>query len=159
MEQQQIQAQPIQTVKFICNDWKDLRVLYKRAMPKFYIDEFGRQVVAPPDPDEYIQFNNSVFETSDPEKINFLRNHGHYTGLTDKKVITEAPPADPYMEQLKGLMMTHGAKGILDAITTANPVANTVQAQQEQYEHHYNYYPQGYAVQSNAPSYVDTQVA
>ena len=119
-------------VTFICTKWPRLKIVYKRSNPQVVLNEQGQQVLLN-SPERYIEFKNSVFKTSDPQEINFIRNHSNFTGiredgLADKKVIFEREGADQNLMYLQRLIQTHGAGAVVERLNNPYPQQQSPQA-------------------------------
>ncbi len=135
-----------QKVKFICNKYKELTMVYKPEQSAQTFDSEGRQMFVKV-PGKNIKFSGSIYETTDAEEIEFIRNHPHFTGKEDKKVIVEALPPDPYQQAIFEAIKQHGYQAVAMAITgkqqtqelkpQQNPVAATLQHSQQQYQPNY----------------------
>lgn len=141
---QQAQQEP---VVFRCLRRPNMRMRYKVEPEQVVFDRAsGRQVLHAAKPEQYICFKNGVYKTNDPEEIEFIRKHSTFTGVGDKKVITEIPKADPYQQYANQMIQQMGYKGLVDAL-----YGQPQQGQQ------YNYSPT-YAQQQDPAGYTAQQV-
>lgn len=142
-----------QEARFFCKKYPDHKLLYKSDQHGYTIDQDGRQVVMNTQA-EFIEFKNHFFKTADPKKIEFLRNHGNFTGVGDIKLIAEVPPPDPNQQKLQQFMQQLGAGQLVNIVEsvmrsrgqsagaqTVDPVAATLAYQQQQLAQQQPYQP------------------
>jgi hypothetical protein len=146
---QQIQptvvSAPQQKVTFVCGRFPNLKMVLSTGEQRFVWME-GKQTVLT-EPDQWLDFKNGVFETSDPKIIEFIRGHSNFTGVSktggpDRQIIKELAPVDPnqikamrYLQQMGAAQIVQAVEkthGIQPGYQVQDPVMATVQAQQQQ---------------------------
>jgi len=134
-------------VRFVSPKYPKLEVEYRKPVQQMATGLNG-QIQTIESPGEYINFQNHVFETNDPDKINFIRNHPAFTGVNAVQSIFETPTPTAEDLQLQQLLQQYGSAQILSVLqnqmaaaaqqgvvyqqqpTTNDPLSHTVQQQQ-----------------------------
>lgn len=121
-----------ETVTFLCPKYHNYSVVYKPDTPIQYLHEDGKHYTRFTSP-EYIKFHNHRYETSDPEKVKFLRNLPQTTGTpTVRKIIMEKVPPSPqrvavmnYLNQFGDQAYAHVANLITQQQRVSDPLTHT----------------------------------
>jgi hypothetical protein len=143
---QQVQQMPEaqEEVTFWCFKYHNLKLRYT-CQPAQVVWDGSRQVLHET-PEQYIVFAKNLYTTSDPAKIDFIRKHPNFTGVSasgeeDKILIKEMPKPNKEALQLYSLIQQRGPAVILNALKNApvqqqpvqqDPVMATALAQVQQ---------------------------
>lgn len=110
-----------QTVRFINKKYTDQTLIFREEVPALY-DPSGTRQISQRKPPKLIKFEKNVYETSDPEEIEFIRNHPHFTGFNadtgtpEKQCIIETQPPSVLNAAIANLAKTMGEENLLKAL-------------------------------------------
>lgn len=108
-------------VRFISTKFKTYTLIMREETPILF-DPTGTRVIRERMPAKHIVFKNNVFETSDPEEIEFIRNHPNFVGYDKNagvdafKCISEAAPPNKVQQQLLKAVGELGEEAVLAAL-------------------------------------------